>query len=197
MSKTKKVQVSKPFTFAGAEYGVMTHPEMPEDAAKYAERRKFGKVLGEKSAEAATEGFTPLPLAETLKRMNSLDLSDEVLDSIKVHRDEITEGIKSGKSLGEIAGMERFGSGDKTGIESGAQTGDEGAGKPEGEGGGQQSATGLPDDFPMKHVFENPNELSKNGFKSVAEIQAHTLEQLISINGIAERTAQKALAYGK
>lgn len=55
----------------------------------------------------------------------------------------------------------------------------------------ENSSKGLPEDFPMRHVFTDL------GFKSVAEVQAKTREQLIDLNGIGEATADKALAYGK
>lgn len=49
---------------------------------------------------------------------------------------------------------------------------------------------GLPEDFPMRHVFE------REGFKSVAEIQNKTRDELIAIDGIGEKTADAALHYG-
>ena len=51
--------------------------------------------------------------------------------------------------------------------------------------------SGLPEDFPMRRVFE------KLGFKTVEEVQAKTLQELIDLDGIAEPSATKALAYGK
>lgn len=51
-------------------------------------------------------------------------------------------------------------------------------------------ASGLPEDFPMRHVFE------REGFKSVAEVQSKSREELTDINGIGEKTADAALRYG-
>lgn len=50
---------------------------------------------------------------------------------------------------------------------------------------------GLPEDFPMRHVFQ------KLGLDSVEEIQAKSREDLIALDGIADKTADKILAYGK
>lgn len=192
MSEKKKVQVTKPFTYAGAEFGEGLHPEMPEAAARYAEKRKFGRILGEKAPEAEISAdFTALSLEETVKRMSRGDFADEVLDSMKVHRDAITEHAKSGKPMSELF------SGESTNSKTdGGQSGEENNQKTENEK-ETEKVTGLPDDFPMKHVFENPNILNSKGFSSVEEIQKHSLEELISIDGIAEKTAKKALAYGK
>lgn len=49
----------------------------------------------------------------------------------------------------------------------------------------------LPADFPMRNVFWN------HGFTSVGDIQAKTRDELIALDGIADKTADKALAYGK
>lgn len=65
-----------------------------------------------------------------------------------------------------------------------------GAGKGEQRSAAKEPA-GLPEDFPMKHVFES------FGFKSVAEVHAKTRDELIALKGIAEKTADAALSYGK
>lgn len=52
-------------------------------------------------------------------------------------------------------------------------------------------ASSLPDDFPLGSVFE------KLGFKSVADIQAKSEEELVALDGIGASSARKALAYGK
>ena len=43
----------------------------------------------------------------------------------------------------------------------------------------------------MRHVFEGL------GLNSVEEIQSKTREELIALNGIGEKSADQALAYGK
>lgn len=55
----------------------------------------------------------------------------------------------------------------------------------------KETTEGIPADFPMRHIFV------KHGFKSVAEIQAKTKEELVALDGIADASADKALAYGK
>lgn len=57
------------------------------------------------------------------------------------------------------------------------------------------SGGGLPEDFPMKHIFEAPNVLTTTGFKSVAEIQTFSKEDLVSIDGVGDKSADAALAY--
>ena len=54
-----------------------------------------------------------------------------------------------------------------------------------------QKVESLPEDFPMRHLFE------KLGFNSVEEVQAKSRDELIALDGIAEKTADKALNYGK
>jgi hypothetical protein len=160
----KKVRLTKPMTWAGVNYAPGQN-EMPEAAANYAVKRKFGTIAGAGETVAELpEDFTPLPLEETIERMGKGDLSDEFLDSLKVHRAAITEHAKSGKPLSALLGSEK------------TQT-----------GGGDE----LPEDFPMRHAFD------KLGFKSVAEVQAKSREELIALDGIGETTADKALAYGK
>lgn len=57
--------------------------------------------------------------------------------------------------------------------------------------GGDKTSDGLPEDFPMRHVFD------ALGFKSVEEIQAKSREDLIALDGVGPTSADKALAYGK
>ena len=56
-----------------------------------------------------------------------------------------------------------------------------------------KEVTGLPEDFPMRHVFEKLG----TDFDSVEKIQGKSLEELIAIDGVGEATAKKALEYGK
>ncbi len=49
----------------------------------------------------------------------------------------------------------------------------------------------FPEDFPRRQVFE------KLGFKSVMDVQSKTAAELIAYPGIAQATADAALAYGK
>ena len=120
--KTVEIQLSRAMTWAGVNYAPGLN-KMPEAAASYAERRRFGRAT-DVQAEAQA------------------DTSDE-------------------QATGEQT----------TGNNS------------------NQPETGLPEDFPMKHVFE------KSGFKSVAEVQAKTREELIALDGIGEKSADAALAY--
>lgn len=77
----------------------------------------------------------------------------------------------------------------KTEVGNGDET--EEKNKTENETETEKEVDSLPEDFPMRHVFD------KLGFKSVEEVQAKSREDLIALNGIAETTADKALAYGK
>lgn len=121
MSKNQSVKLSTPFTWNGKNYEPGVY-EMPEAAANYVVRRKFGKVAG--------------------------------------GADEKADDSPTGNAETE-------------------------------SGGGKGSENGLPEDFPMRHVFDTA------GFKSVAEVQAKSREELIALDGIAEKTADKVLAYGK
>lgn len=169
MSEKKQVQLNKPLTWAGENYPAGT-VEIPAAAADYAEKKGIGKILKNGSVEKAadvSQSFEPLTIRETVERMNKGDFTDDVLDSMKVHREVIEKAAKSGKSLEEFL---------KENSEDDAKT---------------KNITGLPEDFPMRHLFE------KLGFKSVEEVQAKSREELIALNGIAEKTADKALNYGK
>ncbi len=202
--ENKNVHVTKAFTYDGKTFGEGLSP-MSEKAAAYAVKRKFGSIDGESSesdenSEAASAAdFQPLSVKETLERMSQGDFADEVLDSMKVHRKTIDEAKNSGKSLStfldELEEKEK-----STGAPDGkpkteGQKG-EGEGKAEDKT-GTPKVTGLPEDLPMKHILEKPNKHSATGFNTVAEIQALTRDQLIEIDGIADKTADKILAYGK
>lgn len=56
---------------------------------------------------------------------------------------------------------------------------------------GGKTNEGLPENFPMRHIFD------KLGFKTVEEVQAKSFDELVALDGIAEASATKALAYGK
>lgn len=183
--KTKQVQLSKPMTWGGVNYAPGLN-EMPAAAVDYAVRKNFGKT--DKGSAPVSEDFKPLSLEETMKRFSEGDPSDEVFESLKFHQAEISGGMKSGKPRNEtIEKVDGVGD-EKTDKELGA-TADENK-KAVTENKNEGSAE-LPEDFPMRHVFD------KLGFKSVEEVQAKSREELIALNGIAETTADKALAYGK
>ncbi len=167
---TKKILLEKAMTWAGVNYapGLNT---MPEAGAKYAEKQKFGKIVG---ADGSGVDFELLPLADTLKRFGEGDTSEQVMKSLSFHQEQAAQ------SGGASASGNQTGTGDSK------------------ESDGQNSANdGLPEDFPMKHVFEAPNKHSETGFKTVEEIQKFSREQLIEIDGIGGTSADKALAYGK
>jgi hypothetical protein len=204
--KNTNVHVSKVFTYEGKTFGEGLNP-MSEKAAAYAVKRKFGRIQGESgegsdnAEKDSASDFQPLPIKETLERMSQGDLSDEVLDSMKVHRDVIQEAQKSGKSLSVfLAEMsEKEKSDQKSEVQSGGQSKTENQ-KGEGKTDDKTQTSkvmGLPEDLPMKHILEKPNKFSETGFNTVAEVQGLTREQLIDIDGIAEKTADKILAYGK
>lgn len=184
--KTKKVQLSKPMTWSGVNYAPGLN-EMPAAAADYAVRKNFGKT--DKGSASVSEDFEPLSLEETMKRFSEGDPSDEVFESLKFHQAKISEGMKPPP----INNAEKVDGGavdEKTDKEVGANADETEKAKAVTENKNEGSAE-LPEDFPMRHVF------SKLGFKSVEEVQAKSREELIALNGIAETTADKALAYGK
>lgn len=189
MSKQKKVQLSKAFTWGGVNYAPGS-VELPEAAAAYAVKRGFGKSGGDSAASETSAGFKPLSRDETMKRFMEGDSSDEVFESLKFHQQALVEEQNRNKA----------GDGE-TGINANSKSKDEETGGNSGDSeGGSQSENppaGLPEDFPMEHIFSKPNKLSETGFTSVADIQKFSREELISIDGIAEKTADKALAYGK
>lgn len=170
MSKEKKkIMLSKAMTWSGINYAPgLNH--MPVAAADSAVRRGFGALLesaaGGKDDEgvAASEtGFTPLSFEETVKRFDENDFSDEVMRSMQTHKETFAEFKASGLSTEEFVKSLTKGE------------------------------TGLPEDFPMRHVFEKLGE----DFDSVEKIQKISLEDLIAVDGIGEASAKKALAYGK
>ena len=171
--KNKTVQLAVAMTYGGVNYapGVNT---MPEAAAKSAIKRKLGVAADEQSGETVSEDFKPLPFEETMERFSEGDTAPEVFESLKFYQPMMAEAKKAGMTLGEFLAQD----GETTDRNRGVL--------------GKSSAeTGLPENFPMRHVFE------KLGFKSVEEVQAKSLEELTALDGIAEASATKALAYGK
>lgn len=175
---TKKILLEQAMTWAGVNYapGVNT---MPEKGANYAARKKFGKIIG---GDGNDVDFDLLPLADTVKRFGDGDTSEVVLKSIAFHQSLAAEAAERMS----VGGNRILGAGN-------------GDGDGDGDGKGVQGNenNGLPEDFPMKHVFEAPNKHSETGFKTVEEIQKFSREQLIEIDGIGATSADKALAYGK
>ncbi len=182
MSK-KWVRVKDWVTSRGVDYPPGEH-EMPEESAKSIVTKGLGEYV-----EDGGDKSNVLPIKETIERMSQGDLSDEVLDSMKVHRDVIQEAQKSGKPL-------RVFLDELSEKEKSAQKSDDpsSVGDPKDKG---KTEDGLPEDFPTKTILEKPNKHSETGFKTVAEVQALTREQLIEIDGIADKTADKILTYGK
>lgn len=183
MSDKKKINLDKPMSWAGQTYGPGI-AEIPAAAADYAERRKFGKIEGSSSGDA---DFEPLPIDETFARFEKGDDSDEVYKSLKYYQPIIAEAGKSGKAPQQI--IEERKAAEKAKHEQSGNGKSEG--NPEDKSKGQTEPTGLPKDFPARATFE------KLGFKTVGEVQAKTRDELIALNGIAETSADNALAYGK
>jgi len=200
--KTKKIALEKAMSWAGINYapGINT---MPEDAAKYAIKRNFGRGADE-AAAAEDEAFTPLSIEETMERFSNGDSSDEVFKSLKFHQQTIVKSRGPLKEDGGTGEQQNDGgtsgqsaTGGKTDedlkAESDAKAKADADAKTESEKGspGGNAAKGLPDSFPMKHVFE------KLGLTSVEEIQSMSKEDLVKLDGIADASAEKVLAFGK
>lgn len=111
--------------------------------------------------------FTPLSREETMERFTKGDSSDIVFQSMKHHQSSFAEDRAK----------------DEADREEWLKKAAEEAGKGKSEG--------LPEDFPMRHVFEGL------GFNSVEAIQGKSRDELIALNGIGEKSADAVLAYGK
>ena len=98
-NKTKKIQLSKAFTWKGANYAPGS-VEMPEAAAAYAVKRGFGKSGGGSAAVAkAGDDFKPLSLEDTMKRFQEMDFADEVMRSMQFHEAAIKEKFGNANAL--------------------------------------------------------------------------------------------------
>lgn len=173
---TKKVRLTKAFTWAGINYAPGQN-DLPEAAANYAVKRGFGTIVGEADLP---EDFEPLSREETMERFTKGDDSEEVFKSLRFHQAAIA------------AEREKFAkerSAEDTEKPEDGKTEDGKTGKEITEP--DPPKTDLPENFPMRHAFD------KLGFKSVEAVQAKTREELIALEGIGESTADKALAYGK
>ncbi len=106
-----------------------------------------------------------------MERFQKGDSSEDVFKSLKFHQSAIVGG-----------GMKS--------SETGYSPDDKALGKTK-TGEGETGNEGLPEDFPMRHVFD------KLGFKTVEDVQAKSFDDLVALDGIADASATKALAYGK
>lgn len=158
-------------TAVRGEKGKVFLPGMEADLAKAVDQSTLERLKAEGVIDGDWLSFQDadnfLPFEETMERFQAGDDSSIVFDSLKYWQKQKV----ADKAKAEAE-------------ETGAETG-----KP--EKGEIPPADGLPKDFPAAHVFE------KLGFKTVAEIQSLTKDELVGLDGIGDVTAEKALAYGK
>lgn len=199
-----KVNLFKPVTFKGVDYQT-GEVDFPADGSANIVRKKLGEyVAATKSILVVEEEFEPLSREETWEKFTSGDDSDIVFKSLKFHQaamvkerrkhDEELEkrrpGRESENSNSQTSGENRQ-SETETDEESEKTEETKEQSETETENNSATTSEGIPANFPMRHIFV------KLGFKSVAEIQAKTRDELIALNGVAETTADKALAFGK
>lgn len=198
-----KVNLLRFVTFKGVDYKPGVH-EVEKDFADRIVRKNLGE-LTDHPAASETEDFEPLDLEETMKRFAEGDSSDIVFQSLRFHQPAIAAERRKSQEESEKrrqeaetklqqSGSQTSGENRQTKTEADKASEKTQETKEDQEKENNSSANtseGIPADFPQRHVFV------KLGFKSVAEIQAKTKEDLVALDGIAEPSAEKALRYGK
>ena len=196
MSKKVKVNLLVAVTYAGIDYAEGIH-ELSEDAAESIVGKNLGEYLDENvpandPKNQETEEFEPLSVEETMDRFSNGDASEIVFLSLKYHQPLIAERrrqdqLEAEKRRAEAGAMKRAQELSKTeSSKTESSTSNEVTEKTK-----NAPVEELPADFPFRHAFE------KLGFKSVEQVQSKTREELIAMDGIAETSVDKALAYGK
>ncbi len=188
--KKVKINLAKPATFGGENFaaGVV---EVPEAAAAAAVKKGLGEYTDRSSAENSED---ILSIEETQKRFSEGDLSDQVVASLRHHKEVLFANENASVSEQKTANTDKSSGKPSTEDPKNSASGDDGNGKTKEN---TPAESKLPEDFPMRHIFEKSNKLAPDGFKTVAEVQSKTRQELIDLDGIAEKSADAALAYGK
>lgn len=157
-------------------------------STKRSENSVSGDAPGKEFAERATdkgisitdnqaENFEPLSVEETLKRFREMDYSDEVMRSMQFHQ----ETIKA-----------QSGNYQKSEEQDARTGGSEKSRQKENDPPMENNPPVEDDEFPVE--FPSRSKFIKAD-KTFAEVKKMNREQLIEIDGIAEKTADDVLAY--